>query len=108
MIFCLNRQNEVFQRIIISQNRFNILRQLKLGPAKTFCKIGTKSRFLTPLLEEAYSYDYAERPNYGKLKFLIEKMLMNEDQIPDKNYSWVQNLTPLVELDQNNEENKSQ
>ena len=69
--------------MILSDNRFKIFKALKMRAAKDFCNVGPKSRFLTPLLEEAYSYEFAEKPNYGKLKFMIGKMLMEEDQVPN-------------------------
>ena len=61
---------------------------LKIGPAKLYCQVGSKSAFLEPLLEEAYSYGFEEIPDYGKLKLIIEKMLMDEDEIPNQLYSW--------------------
>jgi len=42
----------------------------------------------TQLLEEAYSYAYLEEPNYGKLKFLIKKMIIKHGYLPDKILSW--------------------
>ena len=39
---------------------------------------------LTPLLHEAYSYEFDEKPNYGKLKYLIEKMIIDLNDIPNQ------------------------
>ena len=50
-----------------------------------------KAKMLIPLLEEAYSYKYDERPNYGKLRFLLESILLNNETLPDKQYSWIRN-----------------
>ena len=65
------------------------MKDLKCGQAKLFCQVGSKSKFLEPLLEEAYSYEFEEKPNYGKLKHIIEKMLMDEDENPNQQFSWV-------------------
>ena len=55
------------------------MKDLKCRSAKHICQVGAKSGFLTPLLEEAYSYKFEEKPNYSKLKIMIEKMIMDED-----------------------------
>jgi len=40
------------------------------------------------LLEEAYSYEYSDEPQYGKLIYLMEHELLNMNCIPDKYFSW--------------------
>ena len=35
---------------------------------------------MTPLLEEAMSYEFEEQPNYNKLKFLMKKVLMEKER----------------------------
>ena len=37
---------------------------------------GKKTFMYTPFLEEAYSYQYDEAPNYGKLRFILESLIM--------------------------------
>lgn len=103
MIFCLNRSNEYFRQLISSHDNFQILKRLKLGKAKHFCQIGPNSEFLEEFLEEAYSYGFEEKPNYSKLKLMIEKMLMDEDVVPNKQYSWVWDNNAASE-EQKNEE----
>lgn len=46
---------------------------------------------LIPALLEAYSYSFEERPNYGKLKFLLQSILLNTDVAPDTKFSWISN-----------------
>ena len=48
--------------------------KLSATPAQ-FCK---GCVYLTPVLEEAYSYDYGETPNYNKLNFLLKKILLDD------------------------------
>ena len=56
--------------------------------AKEFCK-SEKSKILIPLLEEAYSYSYDEKPNYGKLKFMLQSIMLEKGYVPDSLFSWV-------------------
>jgi hypothetical protein len=44
---------------------------------------------LIPILDEAYKIEYDEKPNYGKLRFFLELVLLENGSIPDKNYSWL-------------------
>ena len=44
--------------------------------------------FLMPLLKEAYSYDYSDEPQYGKLIFMMEHELIKMNCVPDKYFSW--------------------
>ena len=53
------------------------------------------SEMLTPLLEEAYSYGFDKTPNYGKLKHIIEKLLMDKNEIPNCQFSWVLELSKI-------------
>lgn len=45
---------------------------------------------LAPLYEEAYSYTIDEKPNYGKMRFLLEKELIGSYCVPDQIYSFLQ------------------
>ena len=56
--------------------------------AKEFSK-GTRTSILSPLLEEAYSYTFQEKPNYNKLIFMIEKIILGYGFIPDNKFFWL-------------------
>jgi hypothetical protein len=47
--------------------------------------------YLVPLLKEAYSYEYSDEPQYGKLIFMLEFELLNMNCLPDKYFSWFNN-----------------
>jgi len=49
---------------------------------------GPKTNMYTPFLEEAYSYKYEEIPNYGKLRFILESLIMQRGFLPDKKIQW--------------------
>ena len=51
--------------------------------------------YLVPLLKEAYSYEYSDEPQYGKLIFMLEFELLNMNCLPDKYFSWFNNLLSL-------------
>ena len=55
--------------------------------AAEVCGAGRGS-YLTPLLEEAYRYQYAEEPRYGILIFTMEHKLLEMHCIPDKYFTW--------------------
>ena len=46
------------------------LRKSERNPSELFTS--QKSKMLIPILEEAYCLGYDEKPNYGKLRFLLE------------------------------------
>ena len=35
-----------------------------------------KSKILAPILDEAYCLEYGEMPNYGKIRFQLESLLL--------------------------------
>ena len=91
MIFLLNQSNLHFKNLFRDgPDNFNKIYRLKTGPAAAFCSIGPKSVCLTPLLEEVYSYKFDERPNYKKLRTMMEQMLVNLSESPMKKFSWAQ------------------
>ena len=47
---------------------------------------------LIPILEEANQIKFEEKPNYGKLRFLLEKILLDSDMVPDSKYSFAEPL----------------
>jgi serine/threonine protein kinase len=47
-----------------------------------------ESRELVPFIQEVYSLGFSEEPNYSKLNFLLVKILMNANVVPDNQYEW--------------------
>lgn len=43
---------------------------------------------LLEFANEIYNYEFKEKPNYKKLKFLLTKQILNLDKIPDKVFDW--------------------
>jgi hypothetical protein len=43
------------------------------------------SKLLKPFIEEVWGLQYEEKPNYGKLKFLLVNILLNNDDLPKMN-----------------------
>ena len=41
-----------------------------------------------PFVQEIYSLRFDEEPNYNKLNFLLAKILMNANLVPDEQYEW--------------------
>ena len=53
--------------------------------AKEFCE-GPKTIWLAEMLEEALSYKYDEKPNYSKLHFLLNKILIENNISPYRGF----------------------
>jgi len=48
---------------------------------------------LVPVAEEIQSLGYDTKPDYGKLRFLFSKILMNMNEVPcEQNYDWNTNF----------------
>ncbi len=49
-----------------------------------------KASILTPILELLYSYKYFDEPNYDKIVFMYEKILLEMDVVPSvNNMDWI-------------------
>ena len=48
---------------------------------KEFCKTN-KCEFLVEALDECYNLRYDQKPDYVKLKFILQKVLLDDDQLP--------------------------
>jgi len=53
--------------------------------AKVLCKVAD-CEFLTKALEESYAIEYDKTPDYSKIKFLLQKALLEEEIIPGGEY----------------------
>ena len=51
---------------------------IMMSSAQEFCE---GAEYLTPLLEEAYSYKYALTPNYKKLRQIVTKQLNQNNAV---------------------------
>ena len=43
---------------------------------------------LTELAEYSYSLSFKDRPNYNKIRFLLTKVLLDQDLVPSKDFDW--------------------
>ena len=43
---------------------------------------------LIPFLNECFSYRFADPPNYDKLRFLLMKILLDNDEMADNQFDW--------------------
>ena len=76
-------------------NRFKAVRE----HARTVDSIGAYKLSASPyqfcvgtdfgsILEEAFSYDFEQKPNYVKLKHMMKMILIEKNIKPTKNFSW--------------------
>lgn len=54
--------------------------KLSLDPKKLLSK--PRIQILIPILEEAYTYSFEQKPNYNKLIFLLQKILLCQNLTP--------------------------
>ena len=68
-------------------NFFNKIARIKdkLTP-KLLCTGPSKS--LLSFVEEVFSYEFSEKPNYDKLRHLLKQVILNVDICPDQKYDW--------------------
>ena len=65
---------------------FDLFREFKTQEtAKKFCEIND-CEFLTTALEECYTIEYDKTPDYAKIKFLLQKALLEEEIVPGGRY----------------------
>ena len=46
------------------------------------------SSHMVPFAKEIFSIGFKEKPNYSKLRFLLEKNLLDKNMVPNNIYDW--------------------
>ena len=65
---------------------FDLFREFKIEEtAKGFCKL-SECEFLGAALEECYAIEYDQEPDYAKIKFLLQKPLLEQGIVPGGRY----------------------
>ena len=80
-------------------NTVDIASKMKISLKPHEFLIDPRNKCLIPLAEYIYSLDFAEEPNYNKIKFLITKNLLDCNIVPNYKYDW-NNQLYLKYLDQ--------
>jgi hypothetical protein len=75
--------------------------ECEVSPISLFTKVSTikksmmplklcvgSSRKLLPFTEEVFKYGFSETPDYSKLKFLLSKVLLDQDITPNLFFDW--------------------
>ena len=44
--------------------------------------------FLYPIIKYAYSLSFEEKPNYEKIKFMLKKILLDRNYLPENKFDW--------------------
>jgi hypothetical protein len=75
-------------------------KSLCTGVSKTLCTGVYKT--LLSFVEEVFSYEFSEKPNYDKLKHLLKQVILDVNICPDQKYDWSKFKIPKTPLlDQN-------
>lgn len=68
-------------------NQFEIVAKFKINTkAENFCS--EKTRMFEPFLRYTYSLKFEETPDYNKLRFILKKILLDRDLMPDNTFDW--------------------
>jgi hypothetical protein len=46
---------------------------------------------MAEILTYAYSLEYDERPDYNRLKFMMKKIMLDREYIPNNRFDWSMN-----------------
>ena len=61
---------------------FDLFREFKTQEtAQEFCEVAD-CEFLRDALQECYAIEYDQEPDYAKIKFLLQKALLEEEIVP--------------------------
>lgn len=72
---------------------FKIVKEekFKMG-LKEFCgesKSESRAFHISEFVDEILNYEFSEMPNYDKLRFLLEKVLLQHNIVPSSNFDWM-------------------
>lgn len=87
IIFCVNSNQSWIDNVRPISDQFEEIAKYKINTkAKDFCN--KQTNFLYPLLKYSYRLEFEERPDYEKMKFLLKKILLERDYLPDNKFDW--------------------
>lgn len=89
LVYLLNPKNQEVEYIMEQDDVFSGMGDYKLSASPEDVCSEDICKCLIPLLAEAYSYDFEEKPQYGKLKFMLEHELLKINCIPDLAFTWM-------------------
>ena len=69
-------------------NSVEVAASLKLNLKPREFLTDPRNKCLIPFAEYVYSLDFAEEPNYNKMKFLILKNILDHNLVPNFKYDW--------------------
>ena len=86
-LMCLYNEFKPLRGYLGRDNKyFDKFRKFKTAETATeFCVVN-ECEFLTEVLEECYALKYDEQPKYTKIKFLLQKSLLQENMAPGGRY----------------------
>ncbi len=90
IIFCINSNVSW-----VDNNKPVALQFNEIGAYKLFTKpedfCDKRTSFLVEILTYAYSLEYDERPDYNRLKFMMKKIMLDREYIPNNRFDWSMN-----------------
>ena len=76
-------------RPIIDQ--FDEIAQYKINTRAIYF-VTIQTQIFLQFLSYSYSLEFEQRPDYNRLRFLLKKVLMNMDVVPNIHFDWCVNL----------------
>ena len=96
LIYMLDPKKLTFIDQVLSVDKdqqFDIVKAEKLKmQTKDLCGVraeDSRAFYITKFVDEVMSYKFEETPDYNKLRFLLEKILLDKKIIPNKKYDWM-------------------
>lgn len=87
MIFCVNSNLAWIDNKRPVSEQFDQIAQYKMHtkPADLCCK---GSRFLHKIVKYVYKLGFTEEPDYNKMRFMLQKVLMDINHVPAQKFDW--------------------
>ena len=87
LVFCVNSNISWLDNSRPVSAQFDQIGKFKINTsAKDFCSEYTP--FLAPLLRYAYKLGYTEQPDYGRMRFMMQSILIDKKYVPDQQFDW--------------------
>lgn len=84
LIFMCDFNRDWIKYIRKANNPYHFVRDYKLNTSAAELCRGKNTEIFTALLEEAYSYEYDQEPNYDRLRWIMQDYILREGFLPDR------------------------
>ena len=87
LIFCVNSKQSWIDAERPISDQYDEIARYKIN-TKPIDFVNNQTKCFLPLLRYAYKLEFEERPDYRRIQFLMKKILLNRDFIPNNTFDW--------------------